>query len=281
MRSEPEFVDGDHGVGAAGVRGAVRSVGAPFLIELSRSSPIVFAAVHDGHELRDEVAELMALSDAERLREEDPHTARWTTIGGTRLVGIRSRFEVDLNRPRSGAVYLTPEESWGVRVWREAPPVDLVRRSLQIHDQFYERAREALAEVRDRWLRFVVLDIHSYNHRRDGADAPPANESANPTVNVGTGSLNKQKWGGLVSRFISDMRGDTGLDVRENVRFQGGYFSRWVHETFPGSGCALAIEFKKVFMDEWTGLPDLAVMEFFRERLTAAIPGLLQEVQHA
>ena len=46
------------------------------------------------------------------------------------------------------------------------------------------------------------------------------------------------------------------LDVRENVRFRGGYFSRWVHEQYPGRGCALAIEFKKTFMDEWTGVVD-------------------------
>jgi hypothetical protein len=55
---------------------------------------LVATAIHDGHELRPEVADLMALSDAERLREEDPFTAEWTTIAPTRLVGTRSKFEV-------------------------------------------------------------------------------------------------------------------------------------------------------------------------------------------
>lgn len=253
----------------------------PFLIELDLSSPVVAAAIHDGHTLRDEVRGIMALSDEQRQREEDPYTARWTSVGGTRLVGCRSRFEVDLNRPREGAVYLTPEQSWGLHVWKEPPGDALVRRSLAIHDEFYARAREALGELRDRWSRFVVLDIHSYNHRRDGASAPPAPEAGNPAVNIGTGSMDHSRWGRLVSRFMGDLRGETDLDVRENVRFQGGYFSRWVHETFPDSGCALALEFKKVFMDEWTGEADPSAMSFIQESLSAALPGLLEELRFA
>jgi hypothetical protein len=47
------------------------------------------------------------------------------------------------------------------------------------------------------------------------------------------------------------------LDVRENVAFQGrGYQARFVHERYPRRGCTIALEFKKFFMDEWTGTPD-------------------------
>jgi hypothetical protein len=66
------------------------------------------------------------------------------------------------------------------------------------------------------------------------------------------------------------------LDVRENVKFQGGYFGRWIHRTFPESGCALAIEFKKFFMDEWTGRPDPRQLEAIRQALAATIPGVLE-----
>ena len=49
------------------------------------------------------------------------------------------------------------------------------------------------------------------------------------------------------------------LDVRENVAFQGkGELTRFVHERYPGQGCAIALEFKKFYMDEWTGEPDPA-----------------------
>jgi hypothetical protein len=82
----------------------------------------------------------------------------------------------------------------------------------------------------------------------------------NPDVNVGTGTVDRTRFGALVDRFVAELREQWGaghrLDVRENVRFRGGHFSRWVHERYPGRGCALAIEFKKTFMDEWTGVVD-------------------------
>jgi N-formylglutamate deformylase len=61
----------------------------------------------------------------------------------------------------------------------------------------------------------------------------------------------------VVDGFISELgervvRGHA-LDVRENVRFQGGYFARWIHGRYSDVGVALAIELKKTFMDEWTG----------------------------
>lgn len=46
------------------------------------------------------------------------------------------------------------------------------------------------------------------------------------------------------------------LDVRRNVRFRATRFSRWVHETFPGTGISLGIEVKKFFINEWTGEVD-------------------------
>ena len=58
------------------------------------SGPLVATAIHDGHEVRDEVLAHMALSDLERLREEDPVTSDWTVVAPTRIVGLRSRFEV-------------------------------------------------------------------------------------------------------------------------------------------------------------------------------------------
>ena len=107
---------------------------------------------------------------------------------------------------------------------------------------------------------FVVLDIHSYNHRRDGRETEPAPSERNPDVNVGTGTVDRTRFGRLVQRFVGELREQwvvgRRLDVRENVRFRGGEFSRWVHEQYPGRGCALAIEFKKTFMDEWTGAVD-------------------------
>ncbi len=45
------------------------------------------------------------------------------------------------------------------------------------------------------------------------------------------------------------------LDVRENVKFKGGYFGQWLFEKYGDNICPISIEFKKFFMDEWTGEP--------------------------
>ena len=93
--------------------------------ELIGDGPLVATAVHDGHRVRDNLLALMKLDDAGRLREEDPFTAHWTTVAPTRVIGLHSRFEVDLNRPRDKAVYRSPEDAWGLDVWSGPlpPPV--------------------------------------------------------------------------------------------------------------------------------------------------------------
>ncbi len=242
-------------------------------------SPLVASAIHDGHLLRPEVAGLMKLPDDGRLREEDPHTASWTTIAENRIIGLNSRFEVDLNRPRDHAVYRVPEDCWGLDVWREPPPDDLVERSLAGYDAFYAAAHALFSDLEQRYGHFVVFDLHTYNHRRDGPDAPPAPAAGNPEVNVGTGTMNRLRWAKVVKRFMGDLRAHDymgrSLDVRENVRFRGGQFARWTHEQFPDSGCVLSIEFKKFFMDEWTGEADPTQLTAIRHSLAATIPGVL------
>ena len=245
--------------------------------------PHVATAVHAGHEVRDEVLALMALGDGDRLREEDPYTGDWTIIAPTRIIALRSRFEVDLNRSRPEAKYRTPQQAWGLRVWNGDLPDDVVGRSLEGYDAFYARMSELLSEVERAHGRFVVYDLHSYNHRRDGPDAPASDPRGNPQVNVGTGSMNRARWAPLVDRFMADLSSHDfpggRLDVRENVKFQGGNFPQWIHETFPETGCALAIEFKKFFMDEWTGEPDAAVVVAITEALRSTVPGVLEELQ--
>lgn len=241
--------------------------------------PLVAAAIHNGHAVRDEVAARLALSDAERLREEDPFTDCFASVAETRIVGLRSRFEVDLNRPRDRAVYQKPEDAWGLHVWATPPPEDLVDRSLAEYDAFYEEVERVLRRLEAQHGRFIVFDIHSYNHRRDGLEALPADPEKNPEVNVGTGTMQRERWASVVDRFIHDLRAAEVqgrlLDVRENVKFQGGYFPEWIHTTFPETGCALAIELKKTFMDEWTGEPDQAAFDALREALASTIPGVL------
>jgi N-formylglutamate deformylase len=255
----------------------------PPWISWNGDAPLVAVALHHGHDLRDEVAGCMALDSEARRREEDPWTGLWTSIAETGIVVSRSRFEVDLNRPPELAVYRTPAESWGLEVWKQPLEAGVIERSLALHTDFYRTVEVLVDRLLALHPRVVVLDLHSYNHRRDGAREPPAPPVRNPDWNVGTGSLDRAMFAPLVERFLHDLAsceraGGERFDVRENVRFQGGFFPTWLHLRYPGRVCALAVECKKFFMDEWTGSVTAAALEEPRRALAAAVPGLLEEL---
>lgn len=227
------------------------------------------AAIHDGHGLRSEVASILALSNADRLREEDPFTGQAIADVPTHIVAHRSRFEADLNRGRDTAVYRTPEESWGLELWRKPPSERVVEGSLEYHRRFYATVANILDELAADYPRFVLIDVHSYNHRRLGPDGPPTLAEDAPEINIGTFSMPRDEWAWLLDPLVQAMReydfGGRHLDVRENVAFQGkGELTRFVHDRYPGVGCAIALEFKKFYMDEWSGEPDQAALGHMR-----------------
>jgi N-formylglutamate amidohydrolase len=229
------------------------------------------------------VAALSALSEVERLREEDPFTEFLAEAAPTRIIALRSRFECDLNRARNKSVYLKPEDAWGLNLWHTTPTAAMLAETLSNYDQFYATVRALLRHLAKLHGGVVVFDIHSYNHRRDGADAPMADVQANPDVNIGTGSMDRRLWEPVVERFMADLRmceyADRRLDVRENVRFLGGRFSSKLHESFPGVVCAIAIEFKKTFMDEWTGEVDQRRLDELGAAMRSTIPGVLESLE--
>ena len=226
----------------------------------------------------------MALNDAERLREEDPFTGRAIRDVPTHVIAHRSRFEFDLNRGAVDAVYQTPEQCWGMEVWRQPPGQSLVEGSLAIHAAYYRMLGQLLDGIAAEHDRFVLLDVHSYNHRRGGPGAEPQSPTKAPDINIGTFSMPRDHWTFLLDPLMQAMRefdfNGRQLDVRENVAFQGrGEQTRFVHARYPEQGCAIAIEFKKFFMDEWTGIPDeqeLAAMRRFIAFTATTAARLLQ-----
>ena len=249
------------------------------------NTPLVAAAIHTGHEIRHEVAENLALSESDRLREEDPFTGSLTTVAQNRLIVSRSRFEIDVNRPREKAFYLRPEDAWGLHLWKQQPPKELIERSLEEYDRFYAEVKRFFTDLERRFGQFVVFDLHSYNHLRDGPDGPPADPALNPEVNVGTGTMDRERWASIVDRFMNDLRTfdflGRPLDVRENVKFKGGQFSRWIHQTFPETSCAMAIEFKKFFMNEWTGELYHEQFDLIKDALQSTVPGVLEALTNS
>jgi hypothetical protein len=242
-------------------------------------SPIVATAIHDGHAVRRDLAEYYALTPQARHREEDPYTGFIIADITNQIIFNRSRFEIDLNRSRDAAVYIRPEQAWGLRVWKTALPPECMEASLAIHDDYYEALTALLQGIERRYPRFVVLDVHSYNHRRGGPEEDPTDPVDAPDINIGTSSMDRERWGdivdGLIEHFSRYEIGGRAVDVRENVAFQGkGEQTRFIHEFFPDTGCAIAVEFKKIFMDEWTGEPEIDVLNQFRLMVASAQPVL-------
>lgn len=219
-----------------------------------RKSPFWAFAVHDGHHIDEFLLSYLNISDEDRLREEDPYTAILAELPFNRFVSGTSRFQLDLNRKREDAIYLSPEQSWGIQVWQTMPPEEIKEKIYTLYDQLYDKISQQIQRTIDRYGYFVVYDIHSYNVRRDGPHAV-IDEAANPQINIGT-VHNHTKWEKLTNQVLEALRyGKDGqrYDVRENVKFKGGFLSSYLNEKFGDKGCVFSIEFRKDFMDEWTG----------------------------
>ncbi len=239
-------------------------------------SPLVATAIHNGHFLRSEILSKTLLNDDERLREEDPYTADLTRFTDNRIEVIASRFEVDINRSRDKAIYEKPEDAWGLNLWTEPLTPEELDRSLHIYDEFYRALKLYLDGLLDKNDFLMIYDIHSYNHRREGRDVF-ADPDLNPEINVGLGNTNTTKWRPVIEALENSMKEyvfeGRSLDVRSNVKFKGGYFSKWIYEHYPERICVVAIEFKKFFMDEYTGEVDIKQLGILREMLSrSAMP---------
>jgi hypothetical protein len=188
-----------------------------------------------------------------------------------------------LNRPREKAVYIVPADAWGLEVWNCSPPDSMVQRSLQAYDDFYGHLHGLLTQLTSRHGRVVVFDLHSYNHIRGGRGGEPADAAGHPEINLGTGTMQRDYWAPVVDRWLNEMRSfdylGRPLDVRETVKFFGGNLPAWIHQNFPQKVCALAIEVKKFFMDEWTGALDERQHAALRDALADGARGVHDELQ--
>lgn len=248
------------------------------------ASPLVGTAIHDGHAVWPHLSQLMAIDEPGRLREEDPFTAEFVQDIPNNIVVRRSRFEVDLNRASEGAIYLRPDQAWGLDVWRRPPGQADIDQLLDQHGRYYALLRHTLTDIERMFGNFVVLDMHSYNHRRDGPDGPPTSQDKAPDINIGTFSMDRDRWAHVLDPFIACLRESRVngrlLDVRENVAFAGkGEQTRFIHEHFPLTGCAIAVEFKKIFMDEWTGAPDRGAIADLRRAVARCLPVLQSAIE--
>lgn len=238
-------------------------------------------ALHDGHRIDEALCDYLLLDEQERAREEDPYTGYMIAdLPVTTVVVHTSRFQLDLNRVKEKSVYAKPEDAWGLDVWNGLPPAAIKALHAR-YDAFYNEVRLLIEETIKRHGYFCILDVHSYNHRRE-SPFKKADQETHPEINLGT-FYNKEKWLRLCdsyNAFLSESgRSGNQTDARQNVIFKGGAFAQWVTDQFGDYGPVLSIEFKKTFMDEWTGIASIPHVNSLKQLLQSSVSFLQKETE--
>jgi N-formylglutamate amidohydrolase len=212
-------------------------------------------SMHSGHRVREEILAILAVSEEDRYREEDPYTERFIAHFPIRIHALDSRYEYELNRNPYRVLYDFDKPQWGRKVWKRKVREDEYQRSLLKHREFH-----ALLEMVGRYLlehykHALLFDMHSYCYQREKKQS--WQEDKRPEINIGTGTVNREIFGPAITCFKGHL-GRTRilgqpLRIAENEIFSGGYLSRHLSRIYHERLLVLAIEYKKIFMDEWTG----------------------------
>ena len=218
-------------------------------------------ALHAGHEVRPDVAKKMKISPFDRRYEEDPHTEAFLQSFPIQIVARYSRFEYDPNRPLKSAVYTTPDTCWNLDVWDQPQTEAETAESLAKHQELHD-LMDIVAEYLLQNSRYGILfDLHSYNYQRQGPVAWHVDPK--PVINLGTGPVNRDVFDTCIQDFMSRLE-TFSIDgrliyVAENEIFKGGHLARRLSRNHYDRLLVLAIEFKKVFMNELSGelYPDI------------------------
>ncbi|MDY0151205.1 MAG: N-formylglutamate amidohydrolase [Candidatus Cloacimonas sp.] len=243
----------------------------------NRESPILALAIHNGHKLPAELLPGCGIDESTRLREEDPFTGEFAELFSNHIILDTSRFAIDLNRSPEKAVYLKPEDAWGLPVRSFEPVPELLTKLHKAYDNWYKLLQYQLERLTKIQPLLLVLDLHSYNHRRGGPAAEPDPQSKNPDIIIGRSNLESKHYH-LPEKLCSLLDGqdflDGKLDCRCDVKFTGGYLSRWINSHYPDNAICISIEFKKIFMNEWTGELNITAFEELKRIFLAAVHAL-------
>ena len=233
-------------------------------IKINRYTPYICTAIHDGHQIRKELKDKIALNEYERWYEEDPHTGQFIKSLPITIVAHDSRFEYDLNRDPENCVY---EEAWGKKVWKRKLTDRQKKISQQKHRNYYNILQVLIQQIESKFGGCVVYDLHTYNHKRWDREVP--------LFNVGTENVNQSKYRSVIDHWLKEL-GSIELnnvknDTQENGVFFGrGYNLKFVTENFTNT-IVLATEVKKVFCDEETGEIYPELIQEIQKKLKVAI----------
>lgn len=245
-----------------------------FAFDMDFSQPYIATAIHSGTTVEAPWKTIMELDPALRQMEEDAATDTMINGLSNAVWGLDSRAVYDLNRPLDLALPLTPEQFWGIRVYRTPPTDEMNTRSRDRHQAFYRFMKACTDLLLERFGFCIVYDIHSYNilRQQERGVAKP------PVFNLGTGLLDRKRWSRSIDHWLDLLAGISvpGVEttVAENLVFHGKggmcqYITAWDPRIL-----VLPTEVAKVYMDEITGT-------LYPDRVAAIAQGLSQAiVQH-
>lgn len=212
-------------------------------------------ALHNGSRIRPELFEAMEVKREDRFREEDPYTDYFLHEFPIQVIARDSRFEYDLNWEIEQSIYSASEKKWGLQVWNRMLTPAETESTYGKYREFHALLDLIVSYILEFHSTIVMFDIHSFCYQRESR----LNwwEDDKPDINLGTKYINRGHFSTLIDLFIKqvsemEMNGYS-LRVGENVLFPGGYLTRKYANSHNRQVLVLAIEYKKIFMDEWTG----------------------------
>jgi len=238
-----------------------------FQLKIEKYSFYVCTAIHDGHNLREDLQNNCLLDESERLYEEDPFTGALIEGLPITLAGLDSRYEYDLNRGEETCVY---ETAWGKEVWKQPLTESQKNESLEKHRRFNRVAVVLAKKLQAIHGSCLFYDMHSYNYVR-------REESDTPAFNVGTEQLDMQRWGDVINHWNKRLNTiempDTAMRSALNEVFYGRGNLATVMKPWADNVLVLPTELKKTFMDELTGELDDSFFKGLKEKFCKELLG--------
>ena len=233
--------------------------------EFQFKEPSFFAGVsmHSGHRVRSEILEVLTVDKEIRYREEDPFMDRFISDFPVQIYGRDSRFEYELNRNPHIAIYEYGKPKWGLMVWKRELSEEERIQSLKKHKEFHNLLDLVCRYLLKQNRHALVFDLHAYCYQREIKQEWHKDER--PEINIGTKAVNRKIFAPVIDCFISNLQRtkikQRSIRISENEIFLGGYLSRRLSRNYHDQVLVLALEYKKLFMNEWTGKLHQDVLE--------------------
>lgn len=235
-------------------------------IKIEEYVPYICTAIHAGTQLRNELQPLCLLSEKQRMIEEDIYTDLFINPFPVTIIANDSRYEYDLNRSVDTCIY---DNAWGKKVWKKSL-TKAQRRQSQDKHQIYYRILSALVDaIYERFGFCLIIDVHSYNWKvRPHIYAP--------TFNIGTKYIDKRRYASFIENLLNSLRQiqlpniETTADL--DIVFLGaGHQAQYIQESYRNNVVNIALEIKKIYMDEEKGTKFPMVIEALQHGLYKSV----------